>query len=185
MIAAAASVAAMASLAVAAPAARTSCPTASLSPALEAPRPGDVSLVGGRADCASLEVAVVAHGVEGLFTIAFDLRFPADLLGLEGHAPGPLLGKGDPRTPPLFLVRSPAPGRVEVSMTRFAPDGAVAAEGSETLLILRFSRLDRGTGPIDFGIGSESHVVERIVDDRGETVPARFGPGHGGVVTVP
>jgi len=172
-------------LAVTAPSARSTCPLPALRSALETPRPGDLYLRAGRATCTSLEIDVVAHGVEGLFTVAFDLHYPAALLKFEGHAPGPLLRRGAPRTPPLFLVRGPAPGQIQVSMTRFAPDGAVAAAGSETLITLRFTRIAGGSDRIDFALDPGSPVAERIVDDEGRTVSARFGPGHGGSATIP
>lgn len=162
-----------------------SCPPAAFRQDLESPQAGDLYLRAGRASCTTLEIDLVAHGVEGAFTLSFDLRYPADLLKFEGHAPGPLLAKGAPRTPPLFLVRSPETGRVQASLTRFAPDGAVAAEGSETLLTLRFSRMAPGSGTVDFALGADSPVAERILDHRGQPVSARFGPGHGGVATFP
>jgi hypothetical protein len=161
-----------------------SCPPAAFRQDLESPQAGDLYLRVGRVSCTTLEIDIVAHGVEGAFTLSFDLRYPADLLKFEGHAPGPLLAKGAPRTPPLFLVRREA-GRVQASLTRFAPDGAVAAEGSETILTLRFSRVAPGSGTVDFVLGADSTVAERILDHRGQPVSARFGPGHGGVATFP
>ena len=67
----------------------------------------------------------------------------------------------------------------------FAPDGAVAATGSETLITLRFTRIAAGSDRIDFALQPGSAVAERIVDDKGQPVSARFGPGHGGDVTIP
>jgi hypothetical protein len=168
-----------------APRAQAACPLPSFRSSLQEPRSGDLYLRAGRATCTSLEIEVAVRDVEGLFTLGFDLAYPADLLKFEGHAAGPLLTQNAPRTPPLVLARAAGTGRLQVSITRFAPDGAAAAQGSEVLLILRFSRLAAGTGPIDFGLDPGSGVAERILDDRGEPVTGSFGPGHGGTAVVP
>jgi hypothetical protein len=172
-------------LAAAAPEARAACPLPAFRGVLQEPRPGDLYLRAGRATCTTLEIEIAAQDVSGIFTVAFDLAYPADLLKFEGHAAGPLLTQNAPRTPPLVLARGATAGRVQVSITRFAPDGSAAAEGSEVLLTLRFSRLAAGTGSIDFGLEPASGVAERILDDKGDPVTARFGPGHGGTVAVP
>ena len=85
----------------------------------------------------------------------------------------------------MFLVRQSAPGILQLSMTRFAPDPAVAAEGSEGLVRLRFRRVAAGSAPIDFLGGAASIIAERVVDGQGQTVAARFGPDHGATVTIP
>jgi hypothetical protein len=172
-------------LAAMAPKARAACPLPSFRSSLQEPHAGDLYLRVGRATCTTLEIEVAVSDVAGLFTMAFDLAYPADLLKFEGHAAGPLLTQNAPRTPPLVLARASGAGRLQVSITRFAPDGAAAAQGSEVILILRFSRLAAGTGPIDFGLDPGSAVAERILDDKGEPVTASFGPGHGGTVVVP
>ena len=172
-------------LAAAAPKVQAACSPLTFRNSLQEPRPGDLYLRAGRATCTSLEIEIAAQDVSGIFTVGFDLAYPADQLKFEGHAAGPLLTQNAPRTPPLVLARGAGAGRVQVSITRFAPDGSAAAEGSEVVLTLRFSRLAAGTGSIDFGFEPGSGVAERILDDQGEPVTARFGPGHGGTVVVP
>jgi hypothetical protein len=70
-------------------------------------------------------------------------------------------------------------------MTRFSPDGAVTADGAEVLVTLRFRRLEKGSGSIDFRMEDASPARERVLDDRGKPVPARFGPGHGATANLP
>jgi hypothetical protein len=163
------------------------CTPLSLAPRLAAPATGDVFLRGGTASCDSIELEVAVHGLAGVFTVAFDLGYPTGTLHYEGYAEGALLLRGPPRQAPLFLVREPAAGNLQVTMTRFAPDAAVAVAtgATEGLVRLRFKRVKAGTAEIDFLSGASSAVAERIVDAQGAVVPARFSPGHGATVTVP
>ena len=165
--------------------ARPDCPLPVFTPSRTTPQPGDVFLKAARSTCTTLEIDVVAHALPGLFTLSFDVTYPAALLRYEAHEPGPLLRKGTTRTAPFFLVQDRPPGRIEATMTRFAPDGAVAAVGSEAIVTLRFSRLAAGSGVVDFALGAESAVQEKIVGAQGENVSARFGPGNGGTLTIP
>ena len=128
---------------------------------------------------------IAAHALQGIFTVAFDVAFPAALLRYEGYSMGPLLVRGPPRQAPMVLVRQSGPGVLQVSMTRFAPDPAVAAQGSEGLVRLRFSRVAKGSAPFDFISGGASAIPERVVDGQGQVVEARFGPDHGATVTIP
>ena len=161
------------------------CAPMTFEAALAAPAAGDLYLRPGAAACDRLEVQVAAHGVQGIFTVSFDLAYPAAVLKYDGFEPGGLLLKGAPRTRPLFLVQSPAPGVVQASLTRFAPDSAVAAEGSEVLLTLRFKRLAPGSGSVDFRLGAADGIAEHVIDAAGRAVAASFGPGHGGKVAAP
>lgn len=139
----------------------------------------------GLASCDTIEVEIAAHTLQGIFTVAFDVAFPAALLRYEGYAQGPLLVRGPPRQAPMFLVRQSAPGVLQISMTRFAPDPAVSADGSEGLVRLRFSRVAAGSAPVDFIAGTSSAIPERVLDGQGQVLPARFGPEHGATITVP
>ena len=163
------------------------CTPLSLAPRLAAPAAGDVFLRGGTASCDSIELEVAVHGLAGVFTVAFDLGYPTDTLHYEGYAEGALLLRGPPRQAPLFLVREPIAGNLQVTMTRFAPDTAVAvaSDATEGLVRLRFKRVKSGGAEIDFMTGTSSAVAERIVDAQGQVVAARFAPGHGATVTVP
>jgi len=163
------------------------CTPLSLAPRLAAPATGDVFLRGGTASCDSIELEVAVHGLAGVFTVAFDLGYPTDTLHYEGYAEGALLLRGPPRQAPLFLVREPIAGNLQVTMTRFAPDAAVAVatDATDGLVRLRFKRVKAGTAEIDFLTGTSSAVAEKVVDAQGTVVPARFAPGHGATVTIP
>jgi hypothetical protein len=160
------------------------CRPLSLHGALPNPRPGDLFMRPGAATCDQAEVEVTADEVAGVFTVSFDMRYPATLVKYSGFTLGPLLQRAPVGTTPLCLVQEPVPGMLQVTMTRFAPDRGVLASGSETLLVLRFTRVAAGSGDIDFNLDPASSVPERIVDDAGATVAARFGPGHGLKLTV-
>jgi hypothetical protein len=161
------------------------CTPLSAAPRLSAPAAGDVFLRAGAASCDTIELEVAVHGLAGIFTVGFDLAYPTGTLRYEGYAEGTLLVRGPPRQAPLFLVREASPGTLQVTLTRFAPDAAVASEASDGLVRLRFHRVGKGTADIDFISGASSAVAERIVDAQGQVVPARFIPGHGATVTVP
>ena len=161
------------------PAAVTDCRPLALHGALANPRPGDLFLRPGAVTCDQAQIEVAADAVAGVFTASFDLRYPAALVKYTGFTVGPLLMQTPVATQPLCLVQESSPGVLEVTMTRFAPDRGVAAQGSETLLVLRFARVAPGSGGVDFNLDPSSPVAERIVDDAGSVVAARFGPGHG------
>jgi hypothetical protein len=161
------------------------CKPLGIAPRLTVPAAGDVFLRAGTASCDTIELEVAVHGLAGIFTVAFDLGYPTGTLRYEGYAEGSLLVKGPPRQAPLFLVREPLPGTLQVTMTRFAPDAPVATETSDGLVRLRFHRVSPGTADIDFLSGTSSAIAERIVDAQGQVVPARFAPGHGATVTIP
>jgi len=152
---------------------------------LAAPQAGDLYLRAGSATCDTIEVEIAAHALAGIFTVAFDVAYPPALLSYEGYAQGPLLVRGPPRQAPFFLVRQASPGVLQVSMTRFAPDPPVAAEGSEGLVRLRFHRVAAGSAEVDFLAGSTSAIPEKVVDGQGQVLAARFGPDHGAGVSVP
>jgi len=148
------------------------------------PRAGDLFLQAGTSTCDQAEVEVAADAITGVFTVSFDVRYPAALVKYAGFTVGPLLQRAPLGTAPLCLVQEATPGTLQVTMTRFAPDKAVAAQGIETLLVLRFARVAAGSGDVDFNLDASSPVAEKIVDDAGSAVAARFGPGHGLKLTV-
>jgi hypothetical protein len=166
------------------PAATADCRPLSLHGALPNPRPGDLFLRPGAATCDEAQIEVAADALAGVFTASFDLRYPATLMKYTGFTVGTLLQRTPVTTQPLCLVQESSPGVIEVTMTRFAPDHGVTAQGSETLLVLRFARVAPGSGGVDFNLDPSSPVAERIVDDSGSAVAARFGPGHGLKLTV-
>src|SRR5262245_58104096 len=149
------------------------------------PRAGDIYLKPGAATCDRVEVDVAGRGLAGVFTASFRLVYPAALLKYDGYAAGSLLAQGTLRTAPFYLVRTPAPGVVVVTMTRFAPDGGAATgEGDGSFLTLRFSRVAAGSATIDFD-GSSPAAAQRVLGPTGEAIMARFAPDHGVAVTIP
>ena len=160
-------------------AAATPCQPLTLIPALLAPAPGDVYLHEASADCTTIQVEVAGRDLANVFTLSFDVRYPIGLLTYDGYVIAPTLLHGSPRTPPLVLVQKRPTGVLQISMTRFAPDGGVSFGGEKGLLTLRFHRIGTGTGTIDFNQNVDSFVTEKVVSDSGVPVAARFGPGHG------
>ena len=160
------------------------CRPLSLHGALPNPRPGDLFMSPGATTCDQAEVEVTADAIDGVFTVSFDMRYPATLMKYSGFTLGPLLQEAPVTTTPLCLVQEPVPGMLQVTMTRFAPDRGVSASGGDVLLVLRFTRVAPGSGDVDFNLDQASAVAERVVNDAGSTVPARFGPGHGLRLTV-
>ncbi|HUD70713.1 MAG TPA: hypothetical protein VMQ62_02020 [Dongiaceae bacterium] len=152
---------------------------------LASPQDGDVYLRAGSAACDRIAVEVVGRGLDGAFTLAFDLHFPPDLLVYDGYAGGAFLEQGSPHMPPLYLVRVTAPGSVAVTMTRFAPDPAVGATGDAVIVTLRFRKAAVGIGTIDFDRAPASGTLEQVLGADGAARTARFGPGHGAALTVP
>jgi len=128
---------------------------------------------------------VTGRGLQGVFTISFSVRYPAALLRYDGYSTGDLLARGAPATAPLYLVRTPAPGVIVVTMTRFAPDGSASAEGDAVLLGLRFGRVAAGSATIDFDSSTAGATPPRVLGTAGETIAARFGPDHGVGVSIP
>jgi hypothetical protein len=161
------------------------CTPLTLRPALASPQAGDLYLRAGTATCDSIEIEVTARDVAGLFTVSFDLGYPADLLKFDGYSQGPVLLQGPPRQTPFFLVKNPSPGVLQASMTRLSPDTSVAATGSAGILRLRFKRVASGTGTVDFLTGDSSAIAERVVDSQGQVVATRWTPGHGATIVVP
>jgi hypothetical protein len=161
------------------------CLPISFTPAIGTIASGSVFLGELTSTCTSVDVVVMVNDLSGIFTVGFDLAFPASVLSYDSYTAGPLLLKGSPTQNPFFVVIDPSPGVVQVSATRLSPDPSVAAVGSEMLMTLRFSKVSSGTGAIDFDDGSGSLVDEVVLDENGATRPASFQPDHGGIVLVP
>ncbi len=120
-------------------------PTAPISPTPRGvsffPAPvGDTSIgLRGAVVGTSLEVEVVAAGVEGLYGLSFELLFPANLLRYEDSGDGAF---------PSLETRETAPGQLLVGATHF---GAVAGlNGSGTVAVVRFTAVANGSGSFDF-----------------------------------
>lgn len=145
---------------------------------------GDVYLEEASNSCSTVGVTVLVNNLTQIWTVSFDLSFPTNLLSYDSFTLGPLLQKGSPTNPPVVILNQVG-GAVEVTITRLAPDPTVDAVGSESLITLRFQRIAAGTGVIDFNTSGGSGVGEVILDENGNSRPATFAPGHGGMVIVP
>jgi len=145
---------------------------------------GDVFLEKGAVSCSMVNVAVMVNNLSGIWTVGFDLVYPASAIRYDGYTLGPLLQKGPPANPPFVLVNPTSSGR-QVWLSRLRGDPGVAAVGAEELIQFRFTKVASGTGLMDFDSSSGSTVSETILDESGNPRPASFGPGHGGLVTVP
>jgi hypothetical protein len=145
---------------------------------------GDVFLQSGVATCSTVDASVMVNDLTGIWTVGFDLGFPASLLEYEGYTLGPLLLQGNPVNAPVVLVNQTSTG-LQVMVSRLQPDPGVDAIGAKQLISFQFRKLAGGTGMIDFDSSPASPVSETILDASGGPRPASFGPGHGGLVTVP
>ncbi len=146
---------------------------------------GDVYLQESANTCTTVDVSVLVANLSGIWTVGFDLTYPSAQVRYVSFTQGPLLKKGSPANQPFFFVSNPSDGTLQVTMTRFPPDPSVSAVGAEALITFRFSKVAVGTGMIDFDSSVGSTVDESIQDENGSARPASFGPGHGGLVTVP
>jgi hypothetical protein len=146
---------------------------------------GDVYLQETVNSCSTVDVSVLVANLSGIWTVGFDLAYPASKVQYQSFTQGPLLKKGSPTNQPLFFVNNSSPGILQVTMTRFPPDASVSAVGAEVLITFRFSKAAVGTGMIDFDSSQGSTVAESIYDEQGNSRPATFAPDHGGMVTVP
>lgn len=163
----------------------TPCTGIAFTQLLQSPAAGDVYLHVTNTTCTSMDVGVFVTNLSGIFTVGFELTYPASVIQYQSYGAGPLLNKDNPLTPAQFFVSTPGSGILLVSATRFRPDPSVSAVGSEMLITLHFLKLASGAGVMDFDTSSSSLVSDQIIDDTGTVVPASFGPGHGGNVLVP
>lgn len=126
--------------------------------------PGDAAIaLRGVATGASLEVEVYAVGVDDLYGLSFELRFPANLLRYESHGGGAF---------PNLEIRETAAGQLLVGATHL---GAVAGlSGGGTVLVVRFTAVANGSGPFDF-------AAEEAFDGFGDRLALDW---HGGTVSV-
>ncbi len=161
------------------------CTNISFTPALTSPVSGDVYLQAIGA-CDHVDVLMQVSNLSGIWTVGFDLTYPASALSYQGtYFEGPVMNQGSPGTPPLFIVSSPSAGSLQVTMTRFPPDPSVTVSGLGSLITIRLNKVASGSGVIDFDMSSSSTVSEEIRDENTNLRPASFGPGHGGTVLVP
>lgn len=161
------------------------CTNLSFTPALLSPANGDVYLQGITSNCNSVDVSVSIANLSGIFTVSFDLAYPPALVSYQSYIEGPVILQGSPANTPVFVVNSASSGSLQVTMSRLLPDDGVAVTGIGSLIIVRFSRVAKGSGTIDFDSSLGSTVSETIYDKNHNVLAASFGPGHGGTVLVP
>lgn len=163
----------------------TPCTTASFTPAIATIAAGDVFLGELINTCDTVEVAVIVNDLSGIWTVGFDLTFPASVLAYDSRTAGPLLLQGSPANTPVFLVNTSAPGVIQVTASRLGADPSVSAVGNQILMTITFRKITSGTGAIDFDDSSGSLVDEVVLDQLGNPRPASFQPDHGGIFIVP
>jgi hypothetical protein len=94
-----------------------------------------------------LVVEVVATDVDGLYGVAFDLRYPADLLSFEGASEGDLLDEEGAVATTMQLAET-APGTLVIGLSRLGAVGGVS--GSGVLLSLELRSRASGSGSFVF-----------------------------------
>lgn len=132
----------------------------SFSPA--APEDAAIALRGS-ADGATLEIEVYAVGVDDLYGLSFELRFPAGLLRYESHGGGVF---------PSLEAREAGAGRLLVGATHLGPVAGLAAGGA--IVVMRFAAIANGNGRFDFS-------GEEAFDSFGDRLELNW---HGGTVSI-
>jgi hypothetical protein len=162
------------------------CTNLSFDRALTTPAVNDVYLDQAAGTCSTIGIAVLVDGLSGIWSVSFDISYPASLLAYQSYTLGPLLQKGAPLNAPVVVVHTSG-NDVQVTMSRLGSDPPVGATGSESLITLSFARLAAGSAAIDFDTSGASTVGEIVLDDNSPPTvrPAVFGPGHGGMVVIP
>ncbi len=145
-------------------------PTAPVSPVMSggvsfspaSPNDPAIALRGG-ANGSALEIEVYAVGVDDLYGLSFELRFPADLLRYESHGQGVF---------PNMEVTETAAGRLLVGATHLGPVAGLSGGGA--VVVVRFAAIANGTGRFDFS-------GEEAFDSFGGRLSLNW---HGGTVVV-
>ena len=162
------------------------CTNLTFDRALSTPAAGDVYFEQATGNCNQIDISVLISNLSGIYTVGFDLTYPSSLLQYQSYTLGPLMQKGNPQNTVFVQVATATSGVIEVAISRLGQDAPVTASGSEGLITFRFSKVAAGAAVIDFDMSGNSMVSEAILDDDGPPGPsAQFGPGHGGLVTVP
>jgi hypothetical protein len=94
-----------------------------------------------------LTLELQAQNVAGLYGIAFDLTYPANLLRLEETTEGIWLSDSS-LVQTSFLDDSSTSGRIVVGLTRLGDEPGKS--GSGALLSLRFTAIGSGGGSLNF-----------------------------------
>ena len=117
----------------------------------------------GDASGSTLEIEVYAVGVDDLYGLSFELRFPAALLRYESHGGGVFPG---------LEASEAAAGELLVGATHL---GAVAGlSGGGAVAVVRFTAIANGEGRFEFG-------DEEAFDSFGDRLTLNW---HGGTVAI-
>lgn len=117
----------------------------------------------GNASGSTLEIEVYAVGVEDLYGLSFELRFPANLLRYESHSRGVF---------PSVEATEAAAGRLLVGATHLGPVAGLSGGGA--ILFVRFTAIANGNGRFDFS-------GEEALDSFGDRLGLNW---HGGTVSI-
>ena len=145
-------------------------PTAPVSPVTSrgvsfSPAPPDDAAIAlrGSASGSTLEIEVYAVGVDDLYGLSFELRFPAELLRYESQGRGVF---------PSLEAREAAAGQLLVGATHLGPVAGLSGGG--TIVVARFTAIADGNGRFDFS-------DEEAFDSFGDGLALNW---HGGTVSV-
>jgi hypothetical protein len=126
--------------------------------------PGDAAVaIRGSASGSTLEIEVYAAGVDDLYGLSFELRFPADLLRFENHGRGVF---------PSLETRETGAGRLLVGATHLGSVAGLSGDGA--IVVARFTAIANGNGRFDFS-------GEEAFDSFGDRLVLNW---HGGTVVV-
>ena len=123
----------------------------------------DAIALRGSSSGATLELEVYAVGVDDLYGLSFELRFPADLLRYESHGGGVF---------PNLEAKEAAAGRLLVGATHLGPVSGLSDGG--TIAVVRFTAIANGNGRLDFS-------GEEALDSFGDRLALDW---HGGTVSI-
>ena len=93
----------------------------------------------GSASGSTVEIEVYAVGVDDLYGVSFELRFPADLLRYENHGRGVF---------PSLEAREGGVGQLLVGATHLGPVAGLSGDGA--VVLARFTAIANGNGRFDF-----------------------------------
>ncbi|MCY3592160.1 MAG: cohesin domain-containing protein [Acidobacteria bacterium] len=117
----------------------------------------------GNASGSILEIEVYAVGVEDLYGLSFELRFPANLLRYESHGQGVF---------PSLEASETAAGQLLVGASHLGPVAGLSDGGP--IVVVRFAAIASGNGRLDFS-------GEEAFDSFGDRLALNW---HGGTVSI-
>jgi hypothetical protein len=113
-----------------------------------------------------LQLLVVAEGLEGAYSIAYDLHYPEELLTFAGFAGGVFLSENGRVTTRLSVAET-SPGVIHVEHTRVGDVGPAPAQDQfvlEPMQLLEWNAHANGTGSFHWS-------GNRVLDEDGDELP--------------